>query len=505
MIKLSKLKPIATGITVLTLGVLIGLLVIPLFQQADAQEVTLFDLEIPEIESPPECPIETLTEDRAYLPFELRVFYDFNRDATLEFTQIGNSHPTATKGAQTYFFFTQEKDEYNITLTLQYATDKERAVKIEYVTAGDRSHSQIIPYSGGKFCKQFHIITGDKPVVPTLEEVYGEVVVTMIEEVPHFVPAFRESIQNTTTAFLFIALAIGLVVLLSLIQLFVYLSRRKQDKKLQREVTNSATLASKASSNAEQTMKDIKEKLPELQEGVDKRMDAIEINVNTKILEIKHSLENAVHHIATENERMESKKISIEVEIQKEKARLDKQHQELRDMYTVEDEGTMRNILNQFPIEKLKNIARVLKGKTDKISTLQKKIITDIYQRKKSHGEIVPQPEQEKEQKKEYTKSTQYTKTFLKESGLAKPTSSTKYADVLEMDEPTPIEALQPDEKTFASHDAKTEDGYYTEYKVYSYEDQVKIYEQLINRQPLTDDDNRRIKALNRHFKETLQ
>ena len=330
---------------------------------------------VPEIENPPDCNLITLSGDRAWIPFEIRTFYDFNRDAKLENTQVGNSNPITTKTPRTYFFTTNAVDEYNVKLDLTYEVVKLRAVKIQIVSAGDIIAEEIIPYTNGQFCKSWHIITSKEPILPTLEEVYGRAVVTMIEEVPNFVPAFEKSIINTSNALAFIALGIVMMLLFGVINMIVFLSRKKSDRRQKQEVKNLQNLSQKNIRETRELMEDVTKFTKDQQRKNEGFQQKCVIEINSVLLEMKRSHDLFIQSMDIEKVKFDSKFMQHEIDFQEKKARLDEKLHELDTILNIEDKSVLRNILNQIPTTNLRVLGKMFRGDTsDKAKTIIKMV-----------------------------------------------------------------------------------------------------------------------------------
>jgi hypothetical protein len=373
-------------------GLLIAVALVSSIPTSFAQQnLVLVD---PALENPPDCDLVTY-DKRAYIPFEIRTFYEFVNDAKMEDTQIGNSNPVITKTPRTYFFNTNEIDEYSIQFSLQYENVQTRAVKVEVISAGEKISEEVIPFSSGMFCKNFHIITSEKPHLPTLEEAYGDAIVTMIEEVPNFVPAFEQNTINTSNALFFIGLGMAIVILVVVVQFFVYLSRKSTDKK-QRENVESASLAvTKNLRDTETIMEDIKE-FQETERKINQNfMDKAMIENNSAILDMKKDMELFIDSLKLDRSKLETKYVEDEKQLQQKRDDLEKEQTELQSILDVEDEGTLRGILNIVPTGNLRTLGKMLRNKSDPTSNKVKKVLQEVFQRRSMTEEI---PEEKKEE-----------------------------------------------------------------------------------------------------------
>ncbi len=78
----------------ISLAVIVAILIIFVFwvesNKAYAQ-VGNFEINVPQIREPPKCSVVDIKADKAYIPFQIKVFHDFSRVNDISFEQIGNS------------------------------------------------------------------------------------------------------------------------------------------------------------------------------------------------------------------------------------------------------------------------------------------------------------------------------------------------------------------------------------------------------------------------------
>lgn len=316
---------------------------------------------VPEIENPPDCDLVTYSGQRAWLPFEIRAFYDFNREAEMKTTLVGNSNPITTQTPRTYFFSTSEIDEYNVEFKIPYDTVKSRAVLIEIISAGELIQKDVIPYNNAKFCKSFHIITSEKPVLPTLEDAYGTAIVTMVEQVPEFVPAFKASITNTNNALAFIGFGIAVMLLFGIINLIVFMSRKKNDKRLRQEVLTASNSVSKNLKATTALMEDVADFKKKKSLEFDSMYKMFEVVFRTGLLEMKKEFSSLASYLQITKEEQEQKFYDETQEILKKSEELDKIKDELNSVLNVDDESKLRTIINLLPTDNIKSLLNIVR------------------------------------------------------------------------------------------------------------------------------------------------
>ena len=335
---------------------------------------------VPEIENPPDCDLVTYSGQRAWLPFEIRAFYDFNREAEMKTTLVGNSNPITTQTPRTYFFSTSEIDEYNVEFKIPYDTVKSRAVLIEIISAGELIQKDVIPYNNAKFCKSFHIITSEKPVLPTLEDAYGTAIVTMVEQVPEFVPAFKASITNTNNALAFIGFGIAVMLLFGIINLIVFMSRKKNDKRLRQEVLTASNSVSKNLKATTALMEDVADFKKKKSLEFDSMYKMFEVVFRTGLLEMKKEFSSLASYLQITKEEQEQKFYDETQEILKKSEELDKMREELDSVLNVKDESKLRTLISLLPTENIKSLLHIVKQdnnfKTNTVSDIADSVLS---------------------------------------------------------------------------------------------------------------------------------
>lgn len=344
------------------------------------EEPKPFNIVTPEIENPPDCDYVEITGQRAWLPFELRIKHDFTRKGSLEFEQAGNSHPTRTQTTNTLNFITTEVDEYFLTTHIDFENVKKRAVYIEYVSNGGVTHKEIIPYTTTNFCKTFFIKTSEAPSFPTVEEYYGAGLVAMIEQIPQFLPTFNQSITSITNALYFVGVAVVIMLLFGILQLITYLSRRKVDKKQKSALKTQISDVHNLQVILEKLPSDITKFFTDTNQKLDSKLELLDVLFRSLKLDVEKFVKENEIKMNKHFEKIEINEHEALVKIQMKKAELDKRQYELESILDIEDESVLRGILNQFPSEKLKRIAKL--GKNDEKLNKIRSIISKVLQRR---------------------------------------------------------------------------------------------------------------------------
>ena len=133
-----------------------------------------FEINAPQIQEPPKCSQVDISADKAYIPFQIKVYSDFSQVNDISFEQKGSSVPNTHTSPELLIFETEFVDEYQINVDINFNTDKVRAVYIEYWTQNNPSFKEIISFDGLFFCRTFNVQTAKAPTIPTRTEIIGE-------------------------------------------------------------------------------------------------------------------------------------------------------------------------------------------------------------------------------------------------------------------------------------------------------------------------------------------
>ncbi len=208
------------------------------FQEAYAQ-VGEFEINAPQIQEPPKCSQVDLSSDKAYIPFQIKVYSDFSQVNDISFEQLGSSVPNTHTSPELLIFESNFIDEYQITVDINFDTDKTRAVYIEYWTQNNPSFKEIISFDGLFFCRTFNVKTAEAPTIPTRTEIIGEQAERAFEEMPLIKDSINANTYalGTSVTWMFIVVVAALAV--SAGQFFAYIGRRRLEK---RRVTSFETM-----------------------------------------------------------------------------------------------------------------------------------------------------------------------------------------------------------------------------------------------------------------------
>jgi len=158
-------------------------------------QIQPFELELQQIRNPEDCTRKVIQGASAYIPFTVKIFYDTTSDRKWDVISKGQTFPVAQQTAQVATFFTQELDQYQLYLEINYAQAKERQVYIEIVSQGNVVWNHQEKFNDVQFCMNVHINTSTPPSFPTREELIGDLL-TNVDQIPTMIKSFN---VNTIT------------------------------------------------------------------------------------------------------------------------------------------------------------------------------------------------------------------------------------------------------------------------------------------------------------------
>jgi len=248
--------------------------------EAHAQ-IQPFEQQLAQIRDPAECTRKVVRGQSATTPFLIKVFYDTTADRTLTFKQQGTSFPVTQTTNQVMTFFTNEVDQYEIHMEMNYRFAKERQIYIEYLTGGSIVQSEQEKFEGKKFCMTLFANTVLPTPIPTKEEIFGQSL-EFVNQIPAMIDSFNRNTytQSTTIAYMWM-LILGVLFFSVITFISVQLSSRKFKLKMRDVddiVTTGSTLVTSmdgmvnsVSKPLQEVSKDLKAilNLPQVQEKLD--------------------------------------------------------------------------------------------------------------------------------------------------------------------------------------------------------------------------------------------
>jgi DNA-directed RNA polymerase subunit F len=289
----------------------LALLLLPLIFTPAFAQVGNFEINVPQIQEPKKCSEVILTGDKAYIPFQIKVYHDFSRVNDINFEQLGSSIPNTHTSPEVMIFETNFIDEYQIFADVNFDSDKLRAVYIEIWSQNNPSFKEIISFEGLSFCRTFNVRTSEAPTIPTRSELIGEQAERAFEEMP----LIKDAINSNTSAlgasiswmFIVVVAALGV----SAGQFFAYIGRRRKDKKRGTAFDSMIKVGSKYIADFKKEHSEIKNQRGEEKKQMDQFLDMANIEFRTFLTDLRKeghlppraSLEIASEHIEEEAEQ----------------------------------------------------------------------------------------------------------------------------------------------------------------------------------------------------------
>lgn len=199
---------------------------VKIIPEADAQ-ILPFEQQLEQIRNPEECTRKVVQGASAEIPFTLKIFYDTTRDNKLEFKQQGTSFPIIQRTNQVMTFFTEEPDQYEIFMEMNYDTAEERQIYIEFLSNNAITQSTQEKFTGTKYCTTIFVNTIKPTPVPTKEEIFGESL-DYIAQIPAMVVAFNANSQTSATSISYMWILLFAVVILSILTYINSLTGKKR-------------------------------------------------------------------------------------------------------------------------------------------------------------------------------------------------------------------------------------------------------------------------------------
>jgi len=153
-------------------------------------QVQPFELQLEQIRNPEACTRKVFQSSGAYIPFTLKVFYDTTQNRSWDVISKAETFPVAQQTAQVATFFSQEVDQYEVHLEVNYDKPKNRQAYIEILSEGRTVTSWQEKFDEQKFCMTFFINTNIPPTFPTREELIGDLL-TNVDKIPEMIQSFN--------------------------------------------------------------------------------------------------------------------------------------------------------------------------------------------------------------------------------------------------------------------------------------------------------------------------
>jgi len=237
-----------------------------LIPDAEAQ-ILPFEQQLEQIRNPEDCTRKVVQGGSAQIPFSIKVFYDTSRDVKQEFKQQGTSFPVRQTTNQVMTFYTDEADQYEIHMEMNYDDAKPRQVYIEYLSNNAIVQSTQEKFDTKRFCMTLFANTIIPTPVPTKEEIFGESL-EFIGQIPAMVTAFNTNTQTQATGIAYMWLLILGVVILSLVTLISsFAGKRKFDSKIN-DLDDSLVQVNTMTLSMDNLVRSVSEPLQQLKEDL---------------------------------------------------------------------------------------------------------------------------------------------------------------------------------------------------------------------------------------------
>ena len=190
-------------------------------------QIEIFEQQIEKLQNPQECTTKVVQGSSAEIPFTIKVFYDVTKNSKLELIQQGTSFPITQKTPQVMIFYSNQTDQYQIYMEINYDEPKERQIYIEYLSAGQVVANEQEKFNTNKFCMTILANTILPTHIPTREELFGDLY-GAISQVPALVEANN---RNTLTmgasiAFMWIIVVAQIIVTVLMLIILMNASRK---------------------------------------------------------------------------------------------------------------------------------------------------------------------------------------------------------------------------------------------------------------------------------------
>lgn len=342
-----------TKLAYITIVFLIAIIFIP---NVYAQ-VGKFQISAPQIVNPPKCSQVDISGNKAYLPFQIKVFHEFSKVNDIRFEQLGNSIPNTHSSPELLIFDTSAIDEYQVSVEINHESDKIRAVYIEYWSQNTPSFKEIISYEGLFFCRTFNVKTAEAPVLPTREELIGESAQTAFEEMPLIKNAINANTValNQSVTWMFMVVVAALAV--SAGQFFAYVGRRRKDKKRGTAFDNMIKVGSKYVAEFKKEHSEIKKQRLQEKKQMDQFLSMANMEIRSYLVDLR------------KEKKLPEKTSLIETETIEEDA---------------EQTSILRKIYQTTSDDNITKFVKFFKNKTGKLAKRHQDLLKEVAEKRKA-------------------------------------------------------------------------------------------------------------------------
>jgi hypothetical protein len=253
---------------------------------ANAQ-VGQFEINPTQIQDPPKCSKFDVKADKAYIPFEIKIYHQFSRVNNVNFEQRGSSIPNTHTSPQLMIFASNALDDFQIDFEVNHDSDKLRAVFIEIWSQNNPSFSQVISYEGIFWCSQFNVKTAQAPTIPTRTEIIGEQAERAFEEMPLIAGAINSNTVALNQSIIWMFMVVVAALAVSAGQFFAYVGRRRKDKKRGTAFDNMIKVGAKYISGFKKEHDELKKQRVEEKNQINQFLDMANVEFRSFLVDLR--------------------------------------------------------------------------------------------------------------------------------------------------------------------------------------------------------------------------
>lgn len=272
-------------LTLIAFGFIL-ILIIFFIPNANAQ-VGQFEINPTQIQDPPKCSKFDVKADKAYIPFEIKIYHQFSRVNNVNFEQRGSSIPNTHTSPQLMIFSSNALDDFQINFEVNHDSDKLRAVFIEIWSQNNPSFSQVVSYEGIFWCSQFNVKTAQAPTIPTRTEIIGEQAERAFEEMPLISGAINSNTVALNQSIIWMFMVVVAALAVSAGQFFAYVGRRRKDKKRGTAFDNMIKVGAKYISGFKKEHDELKKQRVEEKNQIDQFLDMANVEFRSFLVDLR--------------------------------------------------------------------------------------------------------------------------------------------------------------------------------------------------------------------------
>ena len=341
------------------------LVVIIFFLPNANAQVGQFEINPTQIQDPPKCSKFDIRADKAYIPFEIKIFHQFSRVNNVNFEQRGSSIPNTHTSPQLMIFQSNALDDFQINFEVNHDSDKLRAVFIEIWSQNNPSFSQVIAYEGIFWCSQFDVKTAQAPTIPTRTEIIGEQAERAFEEMPLIKNAINSNTTALNSSIIWMFMVVVAALAVSAGQFFAYVGRRRKDKKRGTAFDSMIKVGSNYIADFKKEHTEIKKQRSQEKKQMDQFLDMANVEFRSFLVDLR-------------KEARLPEKASLEVDTESIEE-------------DAEQTSVLRKVYESTSDENISKFIKFFKNKTGKLAKRHQELLTEESQKRV----IKPKPKEE--------------------------------------------------------------------------------------------------------------